>query len=159
MLWTNNFICLLFHYRAAKQHQKQQEKTAKHFNDLLPPSFLSGEERNQASSQQLPRSRNELFGTQYHPSKYSRDPETLSGTIQISSTNLTERQLMNLVSASRHDRSSGVFQAHPAGSENLTWDIQLQPHSNPNLFSREAPPPPHHARPATESPPYGVANC
>ena len=30
---------------------------------------------------------------------------------------------------------------------NMTWDLNLPP------FSREA------ARPATESPPYGVANC
>ena len=112
---------------------------------MLPPSFLSAEERNQASSQ-LPRHRNELFGTQYHPSKYSRDPQTITGTLELSAL------LAGVVSNSRHDRSSGEFltAAAAAGSENLPWDLQLQ------SFSHEAP---AHARPSTESPPYGVANC
>ena len=112
---------------------------------MLPPSFLSAEERNQASSQ-LPRHRHELFGTQYNPSKYSRDPQTITGTLELSAL------LAGVVSNSRHDRSSGEFltAAAAAGSENLTWDLQLQ------SFSHEAP---AHARPSTESPPYGVANC
>ena len=166
-------IYFLNFFRAAKQHQKQQEKTAKHFNDLLPPSFLSAEERHLQSTQ-LPPHRgqlrgNELFGTQYHPSKYSRDPQTMSTTIQLSSA-LMDR--IDRPSGTSHDRSSGPMQptqpplhfdlsqkaepplpplpgsfaAHAAGttSDTMTWDLQLTP------FSREA---------HSQSPPYGVANC
>ena len=135
------------YYRAAKQHQKQQKKAANHFNDLLPPSFLSTEDRNQgkgsSGSQLQHRSShpNELFGTQYHPSKYSRDPQTMT-TIQLSAVLDNKFEL----------RGPSGTKVNLAMSDlnDMTWDLNLPP------FSREAQP---HARPATESPPYGVANC
>ncbi len=95
------------HFRAAKQHQKQQEKAANHFSDLLAPSFINlniQDSNGQASSAFL--NKKELFGTQYHPTKYSRDPQIL---IEIQANHL----------------------------QNLS-------------FSRES---------ASQSPPYGLANC
>ena len=87
-------------FRAAKQHQQQQEVTQKHFTDLLPPSLYP-------ITSKPPKNR-ELFGTQYHPSKYSRDPQTMM-------TSMTTNTLPN--------------------QTQLIWDGQILP-APP--FSREA---------------------
>ena len=112
-------------FRAAKQHQQQQEVTQKHFTDLLPPSLYP-------ITSKPPKNR-ELFGTQYHPSKYSRDPQTM-----------TQNTLPS------HDRSIGqpITSQVPLPPQTLLiWDGQILPAAPP--FSREA----------TASPPYGIANC
>ena len=60
---------LQFNYRAAKQHQAQQEAAEHYFDELTRPPGL----QRSFKSKSL-----ELFGNAYHPSKYSRDPETMN---------------------------------------------------------------------------------
>ena len=79
-------------FRAAKQHQAQQEVAHNHFLNSIPPTMIPAPTSGGGAPGLLPEDSNpsgvnpagigvggnkELFGTQYHPSKYGRDPETL----------------------------------------------------------------------------------
>ena len=124
-------------FRAAKQHQHQEEVAQNHFDDLLPPSLYPLTKPAASGSRS-----SELFGTKY--SNYSRIPQTISS----------------------HDRSTTQGNLHhyqPTNSQNfeeaelvaqLIWQNEngqeFQIPVPPAMFSREA---------SSASPPYGVANC
>ena len=116
-------------FRAAKQHQHQEEVAQNHFDDLLPPSLYP-----------LTKPANhgrELFGTKY--SNYSRIPQT------ISSHDRSTGNLHQPTNSQNFEEAELVAQLIWQNENGQEFQIPVPP-----MFSREA---------SSASPPYGVANC